>query len=1146
MPTQTGSASTPLAAAPALDPWIGRGVGPYQVLGTLGAGAMATVYWARHTESGEMAALKTVLGPRESLLPRIRREIQALARIRHPGIVRILDSGTQDGVPWYAMELIEGVTLREHVPPLQSRLSEPELAERLSLVRRLCAALAYLHGEGLIHRDLKPGNVLVRPGGRPVLVDFGLVSGGPGLAGREALDIEVSAAGTPMYMAPEQIRGELLDARADLYALGCILYELLTGRPPFRGRTRLHILQAHLTQAALPPSSLVPELSRELDALVLRLLAKRPAERMGYADDVAAALASLGARAAPDEAAPRARAYLYRPGFAGRREALSAIEEALEALRRGQGGLLLIGGESGIGKTRLAMEAARQAEGTQIRVLTGECLPGQEAGGGPLHPLRRTLQAVADRCRERGPQEMERLLGRRARVLGLYEPALLALPGLEAAPEPAELPAEAAVLRLYRALAETFAALAEEPSATDPKSAPVLLILDDLQWADDLTLGLLDFLLRTGSLQRAPLLVVGAYRLEETGKGLRGVLGSAAARRIELGRLDAEAVGSIVGDMLALVPPPPLFTAFLSERSGGNPFFVAEYLRTAVAEGLLYREEAGRWMVAERREGSSAQELYEALPLPRSVHDLVARRLDGLSEPARRVLEVAAVLGRDPDETLLEAAARQAGLLDLDALEELQARQVLEAYEGPALRFLHDQIWEVALGRIELPRRLQLHRAAAEALERRPERDESLAMLGRHWQEAGEPARARHCYLAGARRARDRYAHGEAQRLYRAYLALVTRPDAESVGARNELALELAFQGRPLEALPEHEAALAEARALRDPAAEARTLQALGDLQSTLGRMETARGHYERALELARGGGDRQGEGSSLNRLASLYFQDGSLEVAHTLVEQALDLHREVGDRRGEAAGLNRLSTIEMHRGRLEQARVLLEQALALHRELGDRRAEGVNLANLGVLHSHEGLWGPAQRHFEEALAIFREIGHRRFEAHALVNLGDFQAGSGRPQQALALFEQGLAILEEIGDRQWIAQNLAVQAVLKRRLGALEESEHMARQAEATLREIGDVLRVASCLCEEGHIALAQGRLEEARSRLDEAGSLAARMRAPQNGLLGRDVDLLRLAIEAYEAGQPVFRGDRIEDLPEGLRRWLRETGQLL
>jgi serine/threonine protein kinase/tetratricopeptide (TPR) repeat protein len=1336
-------------------------IGPYRIVEELGRGGMGQVYRGEHIETGAPAAVKTVRAVRRHGMSGIRREIRALARIRHPGVVRILDEGVQAGLPWYAMELLEGPTLRQAVRQLGAGATEPTkivepaagsldsteidapgsagsgpepreaawwtaalgastqgssaadsvlarsgkerarasvpatparasrgasrplaaggaLTAVLTLVRRLCSPLAFLHGEGIVHRDLKPENILVTgarqwaaggseaqqasppparcllPPAIPVLVDFGLASqwrlGGLGdplpdatgedSASREALEIAGSVVGTAQYMAPEQVCGELVDARADLYALGCILYELLTGRPPFTGRSRSELLSRHLLSDPRRPSELVEGVPAELDELVLRLLAKPRRERIGHAADVAEALARLGAEDGGLEAeAPKPRAYLYRPGLAGRAAALDQLEAQLSRLGSGSGALVLVGGESGVGKTRLVLEFAREDRRSGTGVLVGECLPlsleeqapGAAGGGAPLQGLRRALRAIADRCREQGREETERLLGQRGKLLALFEPALAGLPGQEAHPEPVKLPPEAARLRLYRGLAGTLAALAQ--------GRPQLLVLDDLQWADELTLGLLQHLVRTGWFATTPLLLVGTYRSDEVGPtraspGLRWLLESPEVVRIALGRLDARSVGAMVRDMLAVAAAPEAFVQFLIRQSEGNPFFVAEYLRMAVAEGLLVQGQWGRWHVAAEGAGQAAEAVYRGLPLPGSLRALVARRLGGLSAEARRLVQAAAVLGREVD---ADMAAEVAGLAEAEALEpaaEILAGQVMDESADGRLRFLHDKLREAAYQALAPEELAELHRAAAVAGERRWEREpeEHLAELGHHWERAGEIRRARDMYLQGARVARSRHALGEARRLYEAYLAMVPEPDAESVAARNELAHDVfRLQGQPTEAISVHRQALAEARSLGDRGAEAETLRMLGSSHQDIGRLDDADGFYRQALDVHRERGDRKNEAATLGGRAVVHLRQGRSGEAMRLFEQALDRFREAGDRKGEASILVNLACTYLEHEGAPEPQALFERALSLFRQLGNRQNEAITLANLAVWHSACGRFLEAQALDEQALAIFREVGDRKHEGRLLGNLGAMKVNLGHLEEALADSERALAIHQEIGERgfegldlggvglalhllrrdpararsvleQSVAvlrevgirkdeafvlanlghvcseqgdaeaamaaynrsvaicretgawthevQGLCLIAQHRRRTGDLGEAETRVGEAESRLGKAKSVLgseggphALMLSLCERAHLELARGK--SASALLERVRHMVTQSQAGPESLWGQAFGRLRRAQEAFERGEPLLRGERIEDLPPGLRRWLVETGRL-
>ncbi|MFN7973510.1 MAG: serine/threonine-protein kinase [Acidobacteriota bacterium] len=407
-----------------------KAIGDYRVLDELGRGGQGVVYRCRHEPSGRTAAVKTVSVGHPALFEGIRREILVLRRLRHPGIVRILDDGVARDAPWYAMELVEGEDIAAHARRAwDPRSPGPrDLAATLTPLRRLCATLAYLHGEGIVHRDLKPRNVIVTESGHPVVVDIGLTTRHADLGGRERLEI-AGGGGTAAFMAPEQVRGEPVDARADLYAIGCLVYVILTGALPFG--TLAEVLDparshrpATATGLSLPP---------EIDELLSRLLAKEPSSRAGYASDVAGDLERLGARSGFPAAAPAPRPYLYRPRLAGREGlARELARHAGERLAGGTGDAIVVRGESGIGKTRLVAEVARRLASRGFQVIAGECSPADPGGtrgaGVALQPFAGVFAAAADLCRAGGAEATRALLGEEGRALTVL-PALAALPG---------------------------------------------------------------------------------------------------------------------------------------------------------------------------------------------------------------------------------------------------------------------------------------------------------------------------------------------------------------------------------------------------------------------------------------------------------------------------------------------------------------------------------------------------------------------------------------------------------------------------------------------------------------------------------------------------------------------------------------------
>lgn len=261
----------------------------YRIEKEVGRGSMARVYQAREVGTDRVVAVK-LLPPEmatEANAERFHREIRFAGTLDHPNILRLIDSGSGDGLHWYVMPLVQGDTIRDLVK-LRGLLPIPETVE---IVTQVGSALSYAHGKGIVHRDLKPENIMVAEG-RAMVVDFGL---GRAVDGQSNLTGMGMPLGTPAYMSPEQILGAAtVDGRADIYSLGCVVYEMVTGRPPFVGSTVIQLLQGHLTGTPDPPSWHRQDLPQAIDAALLKALAKEPAARYASPDLFVAELAGPG------------------------------------------------------------------------------------------------------------------------------------------------------------------------------------------------------------------------------------------------------------------------------------------------------------------------------------------------------------------------------------------------------------------------------------------------------------------------------------------------------------------------------------------------------------------------------------------------------------------------------------------------------------------------------------------------------------------------------------------------------------------------------------------------------------------------------------------------------------------------------------
>jgi oligopeptide transport system substrate-binding protein len=737
----------------------------YRLEAELGRGGMGIVYRAHDLLLDREVAVKAwsaaTLGSEGRA--RLLDEAQAVAKLSHPNIIRVYDAGEADGLPFIVMEQAEGKSLFEHKPA--------SCDEILSIARQICAALQHAHEQGIVHRDLKPENVIITSGpsteggGTVKLTDFGLARP---VASR--ITSEGTIAGTVFYLAPEVALGRSFDARADLYALGVMLYEWTTGCLPFTADDPLAFISQHLHASVIPPRTRNPEIPLALDALIVRLLSKDPRDRPGSAADVLQLLNAedLLARQAPALPETSVSRQIGSGRLVGREYELQIARSLWSQVLSGQGQLLLISGEPGVGKTRLVRELVTQARVTGGRALVGA---SYAEGGVPYAPivqiLRRSLDDVVNEL------EMPEFL--LAALLALVPSLRLRYPHLEPEPELDDPRAERQ--RLFDNLVTYLTAWSER--------TPLLLVLEDVHWADSGTFALLRHVARHS--RHARLMMIVTFRpvgLEEA-QPLHEMLLDLNRERLEahlrLRRLDREQTGEMLVALLGGEITPDLLDDIYGETEG-NPFFVEEVCRALVESGKLYLQD-GHW----HRPGIAE------LGIPQSVRVAIVSRVSALPAESQKTLQLAAVLGRAFDfETIAEASARLEATEDedalMDALEYAERAQLIEKLGeegGGAFSFVHALIPTTLVESMRSMQRRRLHRCAAAVIQtRRPDDFEALA---RHYHQAGQASKAADYLLQAGDRARRLYAHQEAIRNYRQALESLRKRAGRSGESGREL-----------------------------------------------------------------------------------------------------------------------------------------------------------------------------------------------------------------------------------------------------------------------------------------------------------------------------------------------------------------------
>ncbi|MDP9180990.1 MAG: protein kinase, partial [Chloroflexota bacterium] len=731
-PLSTGTTAAP-AATPVPSPALPASFadGRYAVKGFLGEGGRKKVYLAHDSKLDRdvaVAVIKTE-GLDEAGLSRVKREAQAMGKLGdHPNIVTIHDIGDDGGQPYIVSQYMGGGDLDGMLNRTPDR--RLPISRAIQIAQQVQQGLAHAHERGIIHRDLKPGNIWLTQDGTAKIGDFGLAVS----LDRSRLTMEGMMVGTVAYMPPEQALGRQPDARSDLYSLGCVTYEMVTGRAPFLGDDPVAIISQHINTAPVAPSWHNPQVPRSLESLILRLLAKDPNERPESAAAIPEALqaivdsASTTAPVAADsDVNPLDR--LATGIFVGREKEMDELRAGLEDALSGRGRLMMLVGEPGIGKTRTSEEFATYARLRNVQVLWGRCYEGE---GAPAYwPW---VQIIRSHVHDKEPKELMSEMGPGAAdIAQVVSEVKERLPGL---PAPPQLEPDQARFRLFDSIT-TFLKNAS-------RGAPLMVVLDDMHWADKPSLLLLQFLAK--ELRGSRLLVLGTYRDVELRRQhpLAQTLGELnrenLSQRVLLRGLTENDVKRFVEVTAGSSPSEALVQAVYRETEG-NPFFVNEIVRLLVADGRLEKAEGVKdWSVT----------------IPQSVREVVGRRLDHLSDECNKVLTIGAVIGREFGIRLLEKVAEVKGDRLLEALEEAMAARVIAELPRATDQywFSHALIRETLYEELSTTRRVRLHRQIGEALEEL-DAEGNLPQLAYHFGEAASAGDVQKA-VDYARRAGDR------------------------------------------------------------------------------------------------------------------------------------------------------------------------------------------------------------------------------------------------------------------------------------------------------------------------------------------------------------------------------------------------------
>lgn len=740
----------------------------FRILSKIGEGGMGEVYLAEDQKLGRKVALKVLpasAAGTEHARARLIQEARSASALNHANIVTIHSIEETGTVDFIVMEYVEGETLAARL-----RRGVLPLSELLEIHRQIAEGLGAAHDAGVIHRDVKSSNILITNQRRVKILDFGLakitsMSAEDLPTGFQELTKEGTILGTVSYMSPEQVRGEPLDSRSDIFSFGCVLYESATGRLPFRGPTPMAVMSQILSATVIPPSSLNPDLPAKLDTIVMQALSRDKGFRYSSARQMGEDLYALGfPETIADSSALQAVSLPKRDeAFVGREGEMQKLQDSFQAMTQGLGGAVFLTGEPGIGKTSLSEEFLSRVASSYPHVLSarGRCVEHYGTGEAYL-PF---LDAIGSAFNGPFKDAVVQVLRAFAPTWCMQFPgAFTSTTALENSQK------EAAFASKERMLREISDALVELSTGR-----PLILFFEDLHWADPSTADLLRYLCRRVQGQR--ILILGTFREEDLESGnppmkacRLDLQAHSISDEIHMDLFTRLQVDQYLDRFYSPNRFPKELSAMIFRKTEGHPLFIASLTQFLASQNVITKQ-GDVWSIREPFSESD-------LEMPENVRSMIRTKMEALPEEDRRILQYASIEGEEFSSIVL------AGLLGMDEidLEERLSRverghrmiRKTEEEDWPdgslvtKYRFVHALYQNAFYGDIVTKRRVQLHRLAGEALLKHyGAKAQTIAnKLGNHFQQGRDFEKAaRYLSLAGDH-AKTVHANEEAAHLY--------------------------------------------------------------------------------------------------------------------------------------------------------------------------------------------------------------------------------------------------------------------------------------------------------------------------------------------------------------------------------------------
>ena len=1110
----------------------------YYLDSVIGEGASGIVYKGLDLITKGSIAVK-VLKDGDSLnrvenVIRLKREATAVSRLDHSGIIKIFDVGVSDDVHYLVMEHIEGQSLSSFI----DKNDILPIETTLTIVRRIAETLAYVHNVGIIHRDIKPNNVILTkitsPSGQtiiPKIGDFGL-SKFIGHSRKEQREIS----GTYCYMSPEQaglIRCPV-DSRTDLYSLGILLYRLLTGRLPFQGQDVLELFNQMISLVPQAPSRLNPLVTEICDMVIARLIEKDPEKRYQTAEGLSHDLQLIQAGKPVEKLScdDPARRILFRTRHIGREKQLDVLRRAFRNASRGAGSVCLISGEAGSGKSRLCDEFATWVVQQNALCLNAVCLnydnqSPYQVFSDLLIQYMSQIELMPDAFRREYYRKLRSSAGELVGLLGKLNPLLTNTLG--DLPDIVPLEPEKEEKRFVSVCANVFLGLGDA-------ARPAVLFLDDLQWTDQGSMEILfDMWLHCAT---TPLLIVGCYREKEINQDNPLIRCCSRARFTDLPFTELRLAPFIQSDVAELLnalmrttaPWTSELAAFVAQKSTGNPLYALEIVRQLVNKGVLAWR-SGRWCFD--------RGLLGKINIPDAMVEVVISRTSSIDDRLAELLSLCALIGKRFSVDFLLSLPDIGSNENIITLLEIAVEHEFIEWDHNRrgfLVFIHDRIREAFAARLSPEQRGRLHGSIGTALEKKlgaPEK-ETLFLLVHHFSHSGDWRRCLRYSLEAARIARETHAITLAIHYYELSKRLI-----EEHGSREDPEWKIAAEGL-IELYPVT-ANIEKANSLtqdlfafaKTPIEKARLHRIIGTNYTRISSYDRAAHHFALGFALLRkripsskfamvlfsfaqlllypviailwpirGNNTRKGA-SERDREIALFYQNASMlfvvsdYLKYFWVTLALMNHarRTMGASKELAGAISSYAMVFMAIPWISRCLFHHDRALAIKQSIGDRAGVAESHNWLGFAYCINADWSNALKHLSLARETCESIGDYYQLVHvlnALQNVLYLHTDTGK---RLPVLRALLSVSEMIGSRYGSTIALTGLGGHYLMLGDLEASRSFLDKAI----EIGTAAKLWLIVCIShsncARLALEQRDLDRALEYINSAAEIEKKHR---------------------------------------------------